>query len=221
MRARLDKARPDEVIPEEMTSNHSPGLERAMLAREPAEAPEKITGAGTDPGLAEEIMARSGVNTRTCLSCLTCSGGCPIYPAMDYGPHGIMRRVNYGLKLEALESNTIWLCVGCHTCSAACPMALDVAAVMDVLRHMALEEGAAVAEPAILEFHREVIGSIERHGRTHKLEIMLRHKLHQGHWLQDWDVGLRMLAKRKLDLRPSNIKDPKELKKLFVQTWRR
>lgn len=100
-------------------------------------------------------------------------------------------------------------------------MAIDIAAVMDALREIALEEGVKVAQPAILDFHREVLSSIERYGRTHKLEIMMRHKLHSGAWLQDVDVGLKMLAKRKLDLLPSKVSNMKELRKLFDKPWRR
>ncbi|MBU2552664.1 MAG: 4Fe-4S dicluster domain-containing protein [Proteobacteria bacterium] len=175
----------------------------------------------TDRGLAGEVAERSGTEPRRCYACLTCSGGCPFYRAMDYGPHGIMRRVNMGLREEVLASNTIWLCVGCHTCSSVCPMAIDVAAVMDVLRVMALEQGTPVAEPDVLEFHREVLRSIEKYGRTHKLEIMLRLKLHSGSWLQDADLGLKMLAKRKLDLRPSRVRAVHELEKIFKPAWRR
>lgn len=173
-----------------------------------------------DPDLTREVADLSHTKSRDCLSCLTCSSGCPFYSAMDYGPHGIMRRVNYGLRREVLESNTIWLCVGCHTCSACCPMGIDIAAVMDALRHIALREGVKPAEPNVLTFHREVLNSIMRYGRTHKLEIMLRYKLHSGTWLKDVGVGLKMMAKHKLDLRPSKIENPDDLSPLFGPIWR-
>lgn len=163
---------------------------------------------------ADEVEARSRTRFRRCLFCLCCSGGCPFYDSMDFGPHGILRRVILGLKEEVLTSNTIWRCVGCHTCSAICPMAIDIAHLMDVLRNMALEQGT-VADPAIVGFHREVLDSIERHGRTHKLEIMLRYKARTGTWFQDVGLGLRMLARRKLDLTPSRIKDRAGLRDLF------
>lgn len=180
-----------------------------------------LTLPGGETGLAAEVAARSKTNPQSCMSCLSCSGGCPFYRAMDLGPHRVMRYINYGLRQELMASNTIWLCVGCHTCSTVCPMAIDVAAVMDTLRQMALEEGAPVAQPDILAFHREVLETIEKYGRTHKLEIMLRFKARSGHWFQDFDLGLKMLAKRKLDLRPSKIKDPEEIKRLFSRSWRR
>ncbi|MDZ7665109.1 MAG: hypothetical protein U5K27_07240 [Desulfotignum sp.] len=80
-----------------------------------------------------------------------------------------------GLKQQVLTCSAIWLCVGCNTCSMECPNAVDMAAVMDALRRMAVQEKVAIAEPDVLSFHQKVIDSIFRYGRTHKLEIMMRY----------------------------------------------
>ncbi len=72
-----------------------------------------------------------------------------------------------------------------------------------------------MAEPDIYNLHKEVLHSIERYGRTHKLEIMMRYKLRKKNWLTDFTVGLKMLAKRKLDLLPSRIGDIGKIKRLF------
>jgi heterodisulfide reductase subunit C len=85
---------------------------------------------------------------------------------------------------------------------------------------MALEERVPVPTQDILNFHLEVVRSIERHGRTHKLGIMLRLKLLTGEWFKDVDVGMKMLTKRKLDLRPSRIRGLKEIHRLFLPYWR-
>jgi heterodisulfide reductase subunit C len=135
--------------------------------------------------------------------------------AMTYRPNGVIRLVQFGLKSQALESSDIWLCMGCNTCSTACPMAIDIAAVMTALREIALEEGVRIAEPGILIFHKEVLNSIQRYGRTHKLEIMMRYKLIQRDFFSDMNMGLRMLAKRKLDLRPSIISGKAQIRKIF------
>ncbi len=186
----------------------------------PAQAGREVLELGRgDHYLAREIARRSGCDPRRCYLCRSCSGGCPVYQAMDLGPHRLMRLVLYGQRRRVLESNTIWLCLGCHSCAAVCPMAIDIAAVMDTLRRMALEEGVPISEPGILDFHREVLRSIRRHGRTHKLEIMMRYKAGQHKWFQDMDLGLRMLARRKLDLRPSRIQDPARLARLFARPW--
>jgi heterodisulfide reductase subunit C2 len=163
------------------------------------------------------VTERCGEEFQRCLQCMSCAGGCPFVDAMVYRPNGIIRLVQYGFKQEVLESPDIWLCVGCHTCSIACPMAIDMAVIMDTLREMAIETGAKINEPAILNFHREVLGSIQRYGRTHKLEIMLRYKLRQREFFSDMDVGLKMLAKRKLDLLPSRISDPGIVRRLFSE----
>jgi len=169
-----------------------------------------------DSSFQREVNGLSGENVGLCFHCRTCAGGCPYIGAMDYPPHGVLRLAQFGLRKEALECSAIWICVACHTCSIQCPMAIDIAAIMDALRHMAVAEGAKIAEPGILEFHREVLHSIERYGRTHKLEIMLRYKLRTGQWFQDMDIGLKMLAKRKLDLMPSRVKGISEMGDIFL-----
>jgi hypothetical protein len=72
-----------------------------------------------------------------------------------------------------------------------------------------------VAEPDIYNLRKEVLHSIERYGRTHKLEIMMRYKLRKKDWLTDFAVGLKMLSKRKLDLLPSRIAGIGKIKRLF------
>lgn len=170
------------------------------------------------PDFAAAVCRRSGVNLFNCWHCKCCSGGCPFSGFMDYFPNQVIRLVQLGMKKAALESEAIWICVGCHTCSVECPQAIDMAAVMDVLCHMAREEGYRIAETDILNFHGEVLRSIYRYGRTHKLEIMMRYKLHKRDWLADANVGLRMLSKRKLDLMPSKVSHINAIRKLFDQT---
>jgi heterodisulfide reductase subunit C len=133
---------------------------------------------------------------------------------MDLGPSKVLRLLQLGLEDMALNNSTIWICVGCHTCDGGCPMAIDIPAVMDFLRQKALQRQMPVPEPEILSFHREVLGSIARYGRTHKLEIMLRYKARTGGWFEDLDAGLRMLAKRKLDLLPSTIRNRNEVQRI-------
>jgi heterodisulfide reductase subunit C len=169
-----------------------------------------------DRSFGHEVNERSGENVGLCWHCRTCAGGCPYVKAMDYHPHAVFRLVQLGLRKEALESSTIWICVSCNTCSIQCPAAIDIPAIMDALRHMAVQEGVKIAQPEIVKFHEEVLGSIERYGRTHKLEIMMRYKVRMRQWFQDMDLGLKMLSRRKLDLKPSKIDRPEEVSRLFT-----
>ncbi len=168
-----------------------------------------------DLDVASEVMQRSHVNYNNCYHCRCCAGGCPFFKAMDYAPHGIIRLLQLGLYDQALKSSTIWICVGCNTCSNVCPMAIDMSAIMDALRQIALEQNIKVGQPGVLGFHTEVLNSIQRYGRTHKLEIMLRYKVRTMDLFSDMDMGLKMLTKRKLDLMPSKVHDIQAIKKIF------
>jgi heterodisulfide reductase subunit C len=164
----------------------------------------------SDLDFAKKIGEIAGTDLNTCLTCMSCSGGCPMYTYMDYGPHGIMRLAVLGLKNEALASSTIWRCVGCHTCAAVCPMAINIAGVMDYLREECLDEGVHVGDRPLLEFHRAFLWSVRRHGRSSKVELMGHHKLltlgsGPKAWFQDGYLGTKMILKGKLHLLPSRI----------------
>lgn len=184
----------------------------------PWESPGEREGAGRS--LAVEVAARSGTPLNRCYHCGACGNGCPFGQALDFRPNAVLRLVQYGMRPEVLGCRTIWLCVGCHTCSSQCPMGLNIAAIMETLRHLAVEEGAAIARPEIQGFHEEVLRSLERYGRVHKLGVMWRYKVQTRRWFQDLDVGLKMLAKRKLDLIPSRVKAQEEIVEIFRRCGR-
>lgn len=182
--------------------------------------PDRIADGILRHSLATEVRERSETQLNRCYQCQSCANGCPFVQAMDYTPNQVLRLVQFGMREEVLSCKTIWVCVACHTCSSQCPMGIDIAAIMETLRLMAVAEGVAIGKPNILDFHEEVLRSLERYGRAHKLGIMLGYKRQTGRWLKDLDVGLKMLAKRKLDLIPSRVHDVKEITDLFTCYWR-
>ncbi|MFI5329988.1 MAG: 4Fe-4S dicluster domain-containing protein [Desulfobaccales bacterium] len=182
--------------------------------------PEIFKAGKAKLSLSAEVTERSSTELNRCYQCRSCGNGCPFVQAMDYTPNQVLRLVQFGLRQEVLSCKTIWVCVGCHTCSSQCPMGIDIAAIMDTLRLMAVEEGVAIGKPHIIDFHEEVLRSLEKYGRAHKLGIMLGYKRQTGRWLRDLDVGLKMLARRKLDLFPSRVCDVQEITDLFTCYWR-
>ena len=114
-----------------------------------------------------------------------------------------------------MECNTIWVCVGCHTCSGQCPNAIDIAAVMDALRQLAIRDGIAPPEKEIYRFHKYIYESIQRHGRLNKLEAMVQFKIGTGQLFTDLQLGMRMLTRGKLELLPQRVKKREELKHIF------
>ena len=179
--------------------------------------PETINLNQKNTNFNAEVQRRSGVNTSLCWHCKSCANGCPFSHAMDFVPNEVIRLVQLGQRQAALQNAGIWICVGCNTCSVQCPNSIDVPAVNDALRAMAIEEGLAIAEPHILNFHQAVLNSIHHHGRTHKLEVMLNYKLKKRDWFSDIAVGLKMFAKRKLELLPSKAASIKDIRRLFHQ----
>lgn len=173
----------------------------------------ELNGSGAD--FKKKVEKKIGSGFNRCLHCHTCAGGCPFSRSMDPKPNGVIRMIQLGLQTEAFECPTIWICVGCHTCAVQCPMAIDIAGVMDAVRQLALAEKANISEPAIYDFHKEVLRSVERYGRTHKLEIMMRYKMKRHDWFTDMNTGLRMFAKHKLELFPSRVKDTEAIRQLF------
>ena len=153
--------------------------------------------------------------TSLCWHCRSCSGGCPFAEHMDFFPNQVIRLVQMGLSNEALRCNTIWICVGCHTCSTQCPNAIDIAAVMDALRQLAIREGITPAEKEIYRFHKYIYESIQRHGRLNKLEAMLQFKLGTGQLFTDLQLGMRMLTRGKLEVLPRRVKRQRELTAIF------
>ncbi|MBU1345169.1 MAG: 4Fe-4S dicluster domain-containing protein [Proteobacteria bacterium] len=168
-----------------------------------------------DFSLVDQVEKMSKTNLNLCWHCLTCSGGCPISEEMDYSPNSVIRMIQFGLKEEVLKCSTIWLCVGCNNCSAACPNSVDMASIMDSLRQIAILEDACIAEPGILSFHNKVVDSIQRYGRAHKFEIMMRYKLSEKDFFSDIDLGFKMFSKRKLEIFPSKVKDKKSIQGIF------
>ena len=164
---------------------------------------------------ADRVEKAGGGGLSACLHCQTCVNGCPFVSAMDYRPNAVIRLIQWGFAKEALKCSAIWICVGCHTCTSACPMGIDIPAIMDALRSLALEQKVEVAEKSVLGFHRKVLNSIEKNGRTHKLGIMLAHKAQEREFFKDMNLGIRMLTKRKLDLLPSKVSNLAEIRGIF------
>ena len=155
-----------------------------------------------DGAFLAEVERRSGTRVSACLQCHKCSTGCPIGPEMDYLPSQLMRLVHLGAADEALGSRAIWLCASCETCTTRCPMAIDIAAVMDALRMMAIDRQVALPDARGSTFNKSFLSSVRRHGRVFEMGLMTAYKLRSGDLLSDVEKAPAMLAKGKLSLLP-------------------
>src|SRR5512142_78832 len=100
-------------------------------------------------------------------------------------PSDVIRRLHLGAGDELLNTDIVWMCVSCETCSARCPMGIDVAAVIDALRKLARERGAAKPEGNVPLFNRAFLKTVELFGRTYDIAMIAAYKLGSGKLMAD------------------------------------
>ena len=160
----------------------------------------------------EEI---SGVDVSICFQCKKCSSGCPVAKLTTTRPSEIMRQLHFGAGNELLESDLVWMCASCETCSARCPMGIDVAAVMDALRRLALERGASKQKGNVPLFNRAFLKTVETFGRSYEIGMITAYKLGTGKFMNDTEKFPAMLKKGKIALLPPRGGDRKTVKRIF------
>ena len=172
----------------------------------------------TSRALKDAVEELSGVDVSACLQCKKCSNGCPVARLANTRPSEIMRLLQLGGGEELLLRDLIWVCASCETCSARCPMCLDVAAVMDALRRLGLERGAAAPEGNVPLFNRAFLKTVETFGRSYEIGMITAYKLGTGKLMNDTEKFPAMLKKGKIALLPPRGGDRKTVKRIFKKT---
>jgi heterodisulfide reductase subunit C len=148
---------------------------------------------------------------------------------MDYLPHQLIRMFQLGLTEEVLQSKTIWVCASCETCTTRCPNEIEIAKLMDDLKHRVLEDEQKLSEEAIVEFHRVFLNNIRMFGRVNETALMgvyqmkssLRDlkkiKFDFSGAFKNMKLGLNMLKRGRLSLFP-RWKGRKAVRELFKES---
>lgn len=167
-----------------------------------------------DKKFISEVEERSGQRIVECYQCGNCTAGCPFNFAYDVPVSRIMRLVQTGQRDQVLSCHSIWLCASCQTCTTRCPNSIDVAKVMDVLRHMSREAGFST-EREVKAFGDAFLASIAKNGRLHEVGVALGYEMRTGKFLTDIDLLRTMLTKGKLTFRPHANKNSAQVSDIF------
>jgi heterodisulfide reductase subunit C len=134
---------------------------------------------------------------------------------MDRLSSQVMRMIHLGQESQVLESEAIWLCASCEACTTRCPMQIDIAAVMDSLRMMAVERTVDLPNARGEQFNRSFLQSVRRNGRVFELGMMAAYKLRSRDFFTDAEKTGQMLAKGKLSLLPKKSGSAKAVADVF------
>lgn len=158
-------------------------------------------GRARDPAFTREVEKRSGQDVATCYQCGNCTAGCPAGFVYDRQVSQIMRGVQLGLREQVLSAASLWYCLSCSMCSLRCPNNIDVAAVMETLRHMAREEGH-VTVPEVEKFWLSFLDTVRAFGRTYEIGTMALYMIRALKLTTDLDLAPAALQKSKLPFIP-------------------
>jgi len=173
---------------------------------------------GNASGLIRTVEEISGVALSACYQCRKCTSGCPVARYTAVPPSEIVRRLQLGAGNELLDSEMVWVCLSCETCYARCPMGINVAAVIDALRSLAVERGATKPRGDMPFFNRMFLGTVRSFGRAYDLSMIIAYKLRTGNLKQDTEKVPAMLKKGKLALLPPSGADRGTVKRIFART---
>lgn len=154
-----------------------------------------------DDAFMDAVASQSGQELKSCYQCGNCTAGCVYTEDYDIPVHQIMRLVQLGHKERVLACRSIWLCATCQACTTRCPNNIQVAVVMDVLRHMARRGGFA-PERLVKTFADSFLASVARHGRVFEAGLAAAFALKSGKPMQDAGLGPAMLSRGKLAFAP-------------------
>ena len=170
--------------------------------------PSNQTVCQTDSSFIEEIRKMPGGDKiLDCIQCGVCAGSCHARFAMDYSPMQILKMAHLGLKQEVLSSSTIWICASCYTCASRCPRSLNIPAIMSGFKHMAMKNNVKAPIELKPKFHKAFTEIVSKYGRMHEpaLQLRLTKKTSPRQLLHNAALGVRMLRKGKLNLKPSKL----------------
>lgn len=166
----------------------------------------------------EAVNTKSHANVLDCYQCGKCVSTCPVSQYMDFPPREIMQMIKLGLKNEAYMANSHWFCLTCSACSGRCPREIDIPAVMEAVRHLAIEENYVNDSTKVKEirkFHEIFLDMVKRYGRNYELRMMAEFNIRTRNLFKDVHLAPKALLKGKIPLGVKPLKSTKAIKRMY------
>jgi heterodisulfide reductase subunit C len=149
-----------------------------------------------------------------CYQCGLCTGSCRTAYAMKYTPRQIMNLLQLGCENEAVASGSGLLCTACYSCMFRCPRGVAVTDLMGAIQRLSLHQKHA--DPHIQRFYRAFMRTVQRHGRFHEAEFLVRYYAPNPLRLRsELRLGLMLLLKGKVTLKAPKVKSKKGIAAMF------
>ncbi len=182
-------------------------------------------GASTrrDPHEFRELIREfSGEDIGCCIQCGKCTAGCPVAEDVPFMPNQVIQLIRMNDLETLLAAPTFWYCSSCQTCSTRCPLDIDIAAVMNTLRLLVIDQGHTPAETDVATVNKVFMRSLNAHGRVFELGVVMNKNIRTGHPFRDAGLGPAMFAKGKISIRPHNIekKNRKRIRRMIANARR-
>jgi heterodisulfide reductase subunit C2 len=161
------------------------------------------------------VEKKAHVQLSACYQCKKCSIGCPVADQVTSPPSEIIRRLQLGAGNELLETELVWTCISCETCAARCPNQINFPAVIDALKALAVEKGAATPVGHAPLFNKLFLSTVKTYGRSYELQEIALYKLGSGNLMQDMDKFPTMVLKGKIALLPPIGVNTGRVKRIF------
>jgi len=97
-------------------------------------------------------------------------------------------------------------------------MEIDIAAVMDALRALAVQKGAAQQEGNVPLFNKAFLKTVELFGRSYDIAMIAAYKMGARKLMDDTEKFPSMLKKGKIALLPPRGADKATVKRIFKKT---
>jgi heterodisulfide reductase subunit C len=178
----------------------------------------RITKQKATGDLFKAVQEKADVNLSVCYQCKKCSIGCPVADQTESPPSEIIRRLQLGAGDELLQTDLIWTCLCCETCYARCPNQINFPAVIDALKSIALEKGAAKPAGDAPLFNRLFLNTVKSYGRVYELLAIAMYKLGTGNLKQDMGKFPMMLKKGKIAILPPSGANKDKMKRIFSKS---